>query len=235
MDVHDKRSRELFYAAVTASLLLAVLCVLGRVTHVTQQRFEFALPPVEYAAALVRDAFWLRVDITLDDGFIASYVTVAVLFAVRLAPGDGKLGPLHVLMIAASAAGGVLDLEENHHILGMLRLAEAGEAIPLADILHRTDLSQLKWMLGHVAFVLGGVALRPRDSFERAFRASLVFVQLPIGALAWTVTEPGWAAGLLWARYASFLAGFMTIAWLSRPAAGASRAAVVVAGSGAPA
>jgi hypothetical protein len=232
MDTPSDRDSTLAAASLAAAVLLGTLCALTLATGVSQQWFEVARPPGEYAAALVRDAVPLRAIIALDDLFIVAYVTGSVLFAVRLA--RGRLGPLHVLVMVGGVAAGVLDLEENHHILTMLRLAEQGVAIPVEQILRRSDLSQLKWMLGHAAFALAGVAVVGRDAVSRALRVALVGWQLPIGALAWTVTVPALAPVLLWARYLALLSGFVTIAWLSGRG-GSARVAGVAGATGAPA
>jgi len=215
-------SKKLSIASAAAAALLFALCAMTLASGVSQQWFEWVRPPSEYAARLVRDAAWLRAIIAVDDVFIASYVTATVLLANVLARGE--LGVVHVLVIAGGVAAGVLDLAENHHILAMLRVAESGEAIPLGEILHRSGASQLKWMLGHLSFALVGVALPARDAMTRAFRASLVAWQLPIGALYWTLDA--WLPLLTWLRYGSLFAGFAAIAWLTRGGARADAAAV---------
>lgn len=227
------RDATLSTASLASAVLLAILCALTLATGVTQQWFESFHPEGAYAARLVHDGAWLRVIVALDDAFIAAYVSASVLLGMRL----GRMGPIPLLVIAGGVAGGVLDLEENHHLLAMLRMAEADVAIPVADLMHRATLSPLKWMLGHLAFVLAGIGLHGKDPLTRVFRFSLLAVQLPIGALAWTVTSPGWATALQWARYVSFLAGFATLAWLSRSRSEPGNAAVApsAAGSGAPA
>jgi hypothetical protein len=222
----------LFGASIASALLLVTACLMTLATGVSQQWFEVARAPDVYAAALVHDATPLRAIVAVDDLFIAAYVTATVLLAIRL--GRPRLGPLQVLVLAGGVAAGVLDLEENHHLLAMLRVAEEGIAIPLQEIVRRTDLSQLKWMIGHLTFVFVGVSLQARDAVTRAFRASLVGWQLPIGVLCWTVSAPAWGPALAWARYLAVLAGFAVVALLSRRD-GALRGDAVAVGSSAPA
>jgi hypothetical protein len=225
-----KESSPVAFAAAAAAALLFILCTLTAATGVSQQWFEWFRTPEEYATKLVHDAMWLRVIIAVDDVFISAYVTATVLFATALA--RGRMGPLHVLVMAGGVAAGILDLEENHHLLAMLRMVESGQTIPIGEIMHRTDLSQLKWMLGHVAFVMVGVAMPARDAVTRVFRFSLVAWQLPVGALCWAVEAPAWQPVLVWVRYLSLLGGFATVAWITRASARAEGAAI---GSGAPA
>lgn len=224
-------SRLLSRSSTAAALLLTLLCALALASGVSQQWFEWAHAPDVYARALLRDGQWLRAIIAIDDVFIAAYVTSSVVLARALA--RGKPTSLHVLITVGGALAGVLDLEENHHLLAMLRLAERDVAIPLEEIIRRSDLSQLKWMLGHLAFVLVGVCIVPKDGFTRFFRTSLIAWQLPLGALTWAVEAQPFGTILTWMRYLAFVSGFALVAWFSRR--GADERAFDVADSGAPA
>jgi hypothetical protein len=219
--------------ALAAALLLATLCAMTLATGTSQQWFEFVHAPDEYARALASQGRALRAIIAVDDGFIAAYVSATVLFALRLA--RGRPGALHGLIIAGGVAAGVLDLVENHHILALLRAAERGLPVALDEIVRRSVGSQTKWLLGHVAFVLVGLAMPARSPAARAFRATLLFVQLPLGALCWALDGPAWQPVLQWSRYASFLSGFAMIAWLTRRAPAPARADGVAAATGVPA
>lgn len=206
--------RELRAASCFAAALLVLLCTVTATTGVSQQAFELASLPEDYGAALLEASVWLRTLIALDDLFIAAYATTTVLLVTRLA--RGRMTPRHWLVAVMGVAAAVLDLAENHHLLVLLRWVDAGQTIAVEEILRRSELSQLKWMLGHTAFVGFGVLLPPRQGpVRRLFRASLLFVQLPIGALAWAVDDPTWGALLIWARYGSFVTGFAVIGWLA--------------------
>lgn len=224
----DARTDALAVASALSALLLVILCAIAIATGVSQQWFEWARPSELYAARLVHDARWLRAEIAIDDAFIAAYVSATVLLATALRR-EGSALPW--LVVACGVTGGVLDLDENHHLLTLLALAREGIVPTLGEIVRRSELSQLKWMLGHLAFVLVALQLSPRAWLERAFRTSLLFVQLPLGALVWAVSDPWWDPVLLWARYAALLSGFALIAWM-RPAAPAP-AGADAAGSGA--
>jgi hypothetical protein len=100
--------------------------------------------------------------------------------------------------------------------------------------LRRTDLSQLKWMLGHVAFAMIGLSFTSRTTAARLFQSSLVFVQLPIGALTWVVSEGATMTTFVWLRYGVLVSGFATVALLTSRSS-ASRVADDAIVTGAPA
>lgn len=206
--------RELRAASGFAAALLILLCTITATTGVSQQSFELVSPPQDYGRALLDASVWLRTLIALDDLFIAAYMTTTVLLVVHLA--RGRMTALHWLVSGLGVLAAVLDLAENHHLLALLRWVDAGQSIDAQDILRRSELSQLKWMLGHTAFVGIGILLPASPHpVRRLFRASLLFMQLPIGALAWAVEDPTWGAGLTWTRYGTFVSGFAIIGWLA--------------------
>ncbi len=175
------------------------------------QALEMVQSTQRYRAILLENPSGLRALLCVDDLFVAAYVSTTALLAARLA--RGRFTPLHWILLIGGCAAGVLDLHENHSLLSMLRWAELDRPIPDREIFRRSELSQLKWMLGHVAFVAAGLSLRGKGVVFRVLRFSLIFVQLPIGALAWTVESPLHEV-VLWIRYFAFISGFATIAWL---------------------
>lgn len=203
-------------ASLAAGLLLVVLCGITAVTGTSQQWFEWVHGPEVYAARLVAESVWLRAIIATDDMFIAAYVVATLLLARRLAVGGWS--PLTLAIALGGAAAGILDLQENHDILSMLRSAELSLTIGTDAIVARSDLSQLKWLLGHLAFVLAGVVWPSRATWvDRFLVFSLIALQMPVGVLVWTVEEGPWRDVLIWIRHASFVTGFFLIAWTMRP------------------
>lgn len=202
------------HVSLASALLLTTLCALTLATGVSQQWFEWVRPPAVYAARLVQDAAALRAIIALDDVFIAAYVASAVLFVRFLS--TAKRDPLHAVAMGFSVSAGVLDLAENHHLLVLLNLAEAGLPVPVEDILRRSQLSQLKWMLGHVAFAFLGLTIALDTALLRLLRGALIYLQLPLGALTWAVPDGPWLPVLVWLRYGSLISGFAAVAWLAR-------------------
>lgn len=201
-------------ASLLAAVLLAILCGLVASTGVSQQTFEWVAPPAAYGSGLEKDATWLRLIIGIDDLFIAAYVTATLVLANRLARFGWSA--MTVTIAVLGLAAGLLDLHENHELLALIRWVESGGTVSAETIITRSELSQLKWMLGHLAFVLVGACWRERGTIDRVLVVSLVFVQLPLGAATWVLADPSSIAVATWARYGSFLAGFATIAWLHR-------------------
>lgn len=206
------RASTLRALAVASAALFAALFSSTFATGVSQQRFERVLPPAEYAAALVRDGAALRALITVDDLFIAVYVALGLCFARTFAERHRSLS---IAASVAVCAAGALDYAENHHILAMLAAAEAGVAPTIEALVERSRDSALKWMLGHAAFVFAGLCLRADTALERLFRAALVGVQLPVGALCWTLTGPAALLAANLGRAAGLVSGFAFIAWLA--------------------
>lgn len=206
-------TRLLRHASLASAVLLLILCVMSAVSGVSQQHFEWVHPPQVYAHDLVRDGTWLRAIVLVDDLFVVAYVSATVFLARRLA--GGELNAIHMLIAGGGVAAGLIDLEENHHLLTLLRWAELGLPVPSEEVLRRSELSQLKWMLGHAAFAVVGMVMKAKGATSQMARVSLIAMQLPLGALAWAVTGTTSTLVLTWLRYAAFLAGFLLIAWLA--------------------
>lgn len=208
----DHGSKTLAGASFAAGVLLATLCAIIVLTGVSQQRFEWVQPPAAYAARLLEDASPLRLTIAIDDLFIVAY-TVAT---IALARAIGAPKAISIVIGCGGIAAGLLDLHENHQILALLRMAEQGTPLSAEVILSRSELSQLKWLIGHATFVLVGLSLpTSRTRLERSLVVSLVVFQLPVGVLVWVTSGVAFEV-LVWVRYASFLAGFFVIGALAR-------------------
>lgn len=199
-------------AALAAGLCLFALLVLSMTSGANQQHFEMVLAPQVYAHDLLAQADGLKRIITVDDIFIACYVTVSILFASRLTgPTAAALRPW---IMGMGVAAGVLDFVENHHILAMLHQAQSGGIPDVHELILRENLSTLKWLMGHTAFFLVGWCLPTHNIGLRLFQLALIFVQLPVGALALTVQDPTWAPILNLARLINVMTGFLLVALL---------------------
>ncbi len=202
--------RVLAYASMA---VLAAMVGITFATGVSQETFEIARAPTEYARELRELALPLRALFALDSAFLVLYGTLLIQFALRLRTPE--TGNLVTIVVGAVLVTMVLDMIEDHAILAMLRLAERGVEPSATQVAMQHVVSQVKFHTGYFAlFVLGLVV--PRTS-----RAAVALVGLlTVGTLvqgAWLYAAPDGAlpAGNV-GRWAGFLVGFALIARLSR-------------------
>jgi hypothetical protein len=196
-----------------SAALLAVLVALQVGTHVTQQWFESVHPLEEYAARLVAQGAWLRAIVAVDDVFITAYTSAVVLLALVVKErGSG----LWVLVLVAGAAGGLLDFEENHHLLAMLTAVERGGHLEASSLEHRMLFSSLKWLVGPVAYCFFALGLSPRTRAERVVQLYVWLWFLPLTAVVLAVDDPSWVRPLALVRLVSVLFGFVSLALVLR-------------------
>jgi hypothetical protein len=162
--------------SAASGLLFAALVVMQVATGAAQQLFEVVRPPAAYAAALLAHAGWLKVVIAVDDIFIGCYVGAAVFGALALPRRAATW-----LVLAGGVLVGLLDLEENHHMLALLRAAEYGLPLALGDIIRRMDFSSAKFALGHLSFFFLAFLVPGSGAGARALRVLCGAIQLPLG------------------------------------------------------
>lgn len=212
-------------SAATSAVLLGILVAYTYASGVSQQALEWAMDPAIYASELIRGGQTLRSIIAIDDVFIAAYLMASLKLAEHLARRE-KVVAGAVLVACGTAA--LLDLHENHQLLSMQAMVLDGVTLEPGAIAVRSDLSQLKWMLGHLAFACVGLTLPRRSRLDQLLAFALVFVQLPVGAALWAAPEGYPRQTLALIRYVLLISGFALIAWGFRRAGG-------VSGTGAPA
>lgn len=161
--------------AVASAVLFVALVVMQIVTGASQAYFEVVHPPSTYAGQMLAHAAWFRIVVALDDVFIGCYVGTFVFGALALPRRAAS-----ALFLGAGILVGLLDLEENHHMLALLHAAEDGLPIALGDLVRRMDLSSTKFALGHLAAFFLTFLVPGHSASARALRA-LCVVQLPIG------------------------------------------------------
>jgi hypothetical protein len=216
-------------AAWASAVCVALMLALSWSSGLNVQHFEVVASPAAWSAALLAHASALRGITVIDDVFIACYLSVSLLLVhalrTRAAPGDlpHVLGPW---VLGLGGLTGLLDIVENHHVLSLLHAASVGLPLSADALVSREVLSSAKWMLGHVAFVLVGVAIGFRSLPWRAFRWVLIGVQLPVGAAALALAGTPMGEWLGWCKLLNVMGGFLLLAVLPWPRA---------SGSGAPA
>jgi hypothetical protein len=93
-------------------------------------------------------------------------------------------------MVANVALGailltGLLDFHEDLHILTMLRNATHEIALSQTEISQQMILSAIKFCASYLSLFLLGFLLPSRTIAEKVLKYSLLFIQLPIGALVY--------------------------------------------------
>lgn len=209
------------FAAASALCLLAMLS-LSWATGLNVQHFEHVSTPAFWAESFLAHAQHLRWLTVFDDVFVACYVTTTLLLVQRLralAPVGARIQALGPWVAGLAVAVGLLDLMENHHVLSLLHAVEQGQAITYDTMVSREWLSSVKWLLGHVAFCLLGVALWFEALPWKLFRMSLIGWQLPVGAAALALAgSPLVGDTLGWLKLLNVLGGFLALATLPWPA-----------------
>ena len=162
--------------SIASAILFSALVVMQVASGASQQFFEVVHPPAVYAREIVARAGWLRVVIGVDDIFIGCYVAAGVLTALTL-----PRRALTFFVMAGAVMVGLLDLEENHHMLALLRAAESAMPLDPADIVRRMDASTTKFAIGHLAFFFIAFLVPGRSGAARALRVLCGVVQLPLG------------------------------------------------------
>lgn len=208
------------FAAASAFCLLAMLC-LSWATGLNVQHFEHVSTPAFWVESFLAHAQHLRWLTVFDDVFVACYVTTTLLLVQRLraqAPVGARMHVLGPWVVGMAVAVGLLDLIENHHVLSLLHSVEQGQAITYDAMVSREWLSSVKWLLGHVAFSILGVALWFEALPWKLFRASLIGWQLPVGAAALALAgAPVVGDALGWLKLLNVMGGFLALATLPWP------------------
>ncbi len=203
--------------AAAAALLAQIAVTL--VHGVAQEPLERVLSPAAYQAVLLAHPAALRTVFTLDSVFLVLYTAFFVQLARTLAPAGHRAHDLARLAVAAMLGTALLDALENQHILSLLAAAERGALPDASSIVVQATASQLKFHLSYFAVFLFGLILPRATGLERMLAASCLLVQLPLGLLAF-VAPPPWQDALVYARWAFYLVGFLTLGGQSRRPAG---------------
>jgi len=223
------------FAAASALCLVAML-TLSWSTGLNVQHFERVSTPAFWAESFLAHAQHLRWLTVFDDVFVACYVTTTLLLIQclrALAPTGARMHALGPWIVGLAVAVGLLDLMENHHVLSLLHAVEQGQSVSYDAMVSREWLSSVKWLLGHVAFCLMGVAVWFEAWPWKLFRISLIGWQLPVGAAALALAaSPGVGDALGWLKLLNVLGGFLALATLPWPPASPSMSAMPLTSSG---
>lgn len=204
------RRLALALAAASAATLIAIILV-TLATGASQEPHEWYQAPDAYRAALLVRPGALRLVFGLDIGFLVLYAA----FFAALADHLARLGrPFVRLALAGLIATAVLDIVEDHHILSLLAVAEAGRPIDDAALVFQQTLSATKFSLSYLGLVLFGLAI-PRDTRIGIVLSIFLVAGTLISGVLGYAAPPAWRAQLDGGRGFGFLLGFvLAIAWL---------------------
>jgi hypothetical protein len=205
-------SRRLAIALAVASAAVLIAMVILRITTgASQEPHEIYAPPAQYAQDLLVHPDALRVVFGLDVGFLVLYTA----FFAALADHLTRLGrPFVRLALGAMIATAVLDIVENHHILALLSVAEAGRPIDDGALVLQHVVSASKFSLSYLALVLFGLAV-PRDTWLGIVLAVFLIAGTLISGVLGFAAPPAWRGQLDGGRAFGFLIGFaLAAAWL---------------------
>lgn len=195
-----------------AALLWAVIFVLTLASGVSAQWLEHVHKPEDYARALLEHNSVFRWHLWLDLLFLATYMTANIALVQLLAQRQG-VSWFHTLLLVFGLAAGVLDLIEDQRLLATLSAAAQGVFPTLGQLADQQQVSQLKWMLGHLALVWLGIVLPARTWADRIFKFALIVIQLIVGAAVFVVNDDAWRNELIRARALNLGVGFAYLAW----------------------
>ena len=205
-------SRRLAIALAGASAaVLLVMVAVSLATGATQEAHERYQPPAEYARDLLVQPGALRLVFGLDVGFLVLYTA----FFAALADHLTRLGrPFVRLALGAMIGTAVLDIVEDHHILSLLAVAEAGRPIDDAALVFQQTLSASKFSLSYLALVMFGLAV-PRDGWLGIVLAVFLIAGTLITGVLGFAAPAAWHVQLDAGRGFGFLIGFaLAAAWL---------------------
>jgi hypothetical protein len=206
----SSRRLALALAAASSAVLIAMVIV-TMATGASQEAHEWYQPPVAYAASLLAHPGALRLVFGLDVGFLVLYTA----FFAALADHLHRLGrPFVWLALGAMLATAALDIVEDHHILTLLAVAEAGRPIDDGAIVFQQVLSATKFSISYLALVVFGIAIPRTTRLGIVLAVFLIAGTLIAGVLGYAA-PPAWRAQLDGGRWVGFLLGFVLAgAWL---------------------
>ena len=197
--------------AIATAAVLAAMTIVSMTTGASQEAHEGYQPPAAYAAGLLAHPGALRLLFSLDVGFLVLYTAFFTAFADHLT----RLGrPFVWLALGAMIGTAVLDIVENHHILSLLRVAEAGRPIDDGAIVFQQTLSATKFTLSYLALVMFGLAIPRTTALGTTLSGFFIVGTLASGMLGYAA-PPAWREQLDSGRWVGFLIGFaLAVAWL---------------------
>lgn len=187
-------------SAISTTVLLVAMFSISLITGVNQQYFETVDSYTAYLDALRSGDSVLRVLLTIDGLFIASYWLLGIFLVLALWRDDRRF--LLALSVACISITAILDLMENSEFIMFMESLKSELAIPPSDIQKVMVMGLVKWALAYFAFLFLGFVFPLTTKTERAAAFIMKFVLLPIGILVFTLPA---SPALLYAHLARFV------------------------------
>lgn len=194
------------------------LCILAMFlvtlfTGVSQEQFEITQNVESYTQKLVLAQTPLRLIFTIDLVFICVFVTLFVFLTQSLKGSDRVLNTIADVSLGAMLVCGILDFHEDLHILTMMQSAINQLPIDPAQIQMQMLFSMIKFCASYLSLFLLAFLLPSKTAIEKLLKYSLLFVQVPVGALVYTAPEN---LQLLFnlIRFVFMISGFFLLAYI---------------------
>jgi hypothetical protein len=201
------------YLAGCAGAVLLVMAILSMTTGGTQEAHEHFAEPRAYTSSLVEKGGVLRTLFAVDIAFTILYVAFFAAFATYLRE---RKRPAVIVWLALGALvlTGLLDILEDHHILGMLNAAEQHVDPTVGAIAFQDVESACKFSVSFLGLALFGLAI-PLDTWLGKALAVFLTPLTLLSAVLGYALPPESAAKIEGGRWIGFLLGFgLSIAWL---------------------
>ncbi len=201
------RRLALVLAGGTGAVLLSMVAV-GAISGASQETHEHYKLPADYARDLLAHPGGARLLFGLDVAFLVLYTAFFGALARYLKSTLAWIG------FGAMAVVAVLDIIENHHILSLLSLAEAGRPIDDGAIAFQEVLSSTKFSISYLSLFLFGISIPRTTKLGWALCLFLTVGNLFTGVLGYAA-PPAWRESLDGGRWVGFLLGFgLAFLWL---------------------
>jgi hypothetical protein len=179
----------IFRLSIAAGLCIFAMFLIAIFTGVSQEQFEVTQSVESYTKGLIAGESALRLTFTIDIIFICIFTSLFVFLTQYLKRGDFVSHTVANVVLGTMLICGFLDFYEDLHILTMLHNAVNGLPIEQSEISTQMTFSMIKFCSSYLSMFLLAFLLPSKTVIERLLKASLWFVQLPIGALVYTAPE----------------------------------------------
>jgi len=186
-------------SAISTAVLLVAMFTISFITGVNQQYFEGVDSYDVYTNALLKGEDILRILLTIDGLFIASYWLLGIFLVLTLWRDDRKF--LLALSVACISGTALLDLIENSEFIMFMESLNKDLLIDHERIQKLMVAGSVKWYLAYFAFLFLGFGFPTETNTEQTASFIMKFVLLPVGILVFTIPA---SKALLFAHLARF-------------------------------